>query len=342
MAKWSRVEIEDAFKHFMAVTDRAFISGDLEEWVQCFTEDVSYREYGYGFNNGWDVGLEGRDAVREWINGHFARFPNNDMKHWPVPWYVIDEERGWLLCEWRNRMRDPGNGEIFEEPNYTRLKYGGNKQWAFEEDIYNPIRMRTMISLWQHTERKCVADGLESPDPARANIPQMHESVWEEEPESPWSRAEIEDALEHFQAVCNRAFLGGDREEWVQCFTEDVVYRELGFGFDGGWGEELVGQDAIRDWINSHCDVFPINHMKYFPISWYVIDEKRGWVVLEWRNQMDDPGDGKLYEEKSYTRLKYGGNKQWCFEEDIYSPLRMRGMLDRWLDTRKRLGGTLS
>jgi hypothetical protein len=66
------------------------------------------------------------------------------------------------------------------------------------------------------------------------------------------------------------------------------------------------------------------------------VDVERGWVVLEYRNVMNDPGDGRDYQEKSYTRLKYAGNKQWRFEEDIYSPLRMRAMLDRWLDARER------
>jgi hypothetical protein len=86
-----------------------------------------------------------------WINGHFAAYPNNQMAYWPVPWYVIDEERGWILCEWRNRMRDPGNGMVFEEKNYTRLKYAGNIQWSFEEVIYNPLRMRTMIDCASRT-----------------------------------------------------------------------------------------------------------------------------------------------------------------------------------------------
>ena len=42
------------------------------------------------------------------------------------------------------------------------------------------------------------------------------------------------------------------------------------------------------------------------------------------------------YREKSYTRLKYAGEGRWRCEEDLYSPLRMRAMLDRWLDAHER------
>ena len=148
MARWSRDELDAAFRNFVDATDRCFVTGELEEWVQCFTDDVTFSDYGYGFNNGWDLEIRGRDAVREWINGHMARFPHSQLKYWPVPWYIVDAERGWVLCEWRNRMRDPGNGEVFEEKNYTRLKYGGNMQWSFEEDIYNPAHFQKMVGDW--------------------------------------------------------------------------------------------------------------------------------------------------------------------------------------------------
>lgn len=329
MPDWTRDELERAFLNFVDVTDRCFLSGDLEEWVQCFTEDVTYRDYGYGFDNGWNHEIHGRDAVRKWINSHISAYPNCHMKFWPVPWYMIDEQRGWVVCEWRNRMRDPGNGQIFEEKNYTRLKYGGNMQWSFEEDIYNPLRMRSMMALWLDTQQQCEAQGLAMPDPADMDIKQLHVEVKDNDFDGSWSREEIEDAVKHFEDVGNRAFTSGDHEEWLACFTEDVFHHEMGFGYDG-WTEHLNGRDAVRQWINGHCGLYPVDYMVYFPIPWYVIDEQRGWVALEYRNVMADPGDGRDYQEKSYTRLKYAGNKQWRFEEDIYSPLRMRAMLERW------------
>ena len=97
---------------------------------------------------------------------------------------------------------------------------------------------------------------------------------------------------------------------------------------------------AVEQWIDPHCDAWPINRMSDFPIDWYVIDEARGWVLLEYRNIRADPGDGPRLETRSYTRLKYGGNGQWRFEEDIYSPLRMRAMLDAWVLLNSRAGGS--
>lgn len=173
------------------------------------------------------------------------------------------------------------------------------------------------------------------PDPAETDIRQLHAEVREGDANAHWPRAEIERAVKHFEEVGNRAFTGGDHEEWLQCFSEDVVHRELGFGYDG-YTEQIVGREAVREWIDRHCGVYPIDQMVNFPISWYVIDEERGWVALEYRNIMADPGDGRDYQEKSYTRLKYAGNGQWCFEEDLYSPLRMRAMLERWHDARSR------
>ena len=206
MSRWNREEIDTCFRRFMDITDRAFIEGDLEPWVQCFTEDAVYSDLGYGFNGGWDTGIRGRDAIRAWINGHFASFPNNQMAFWPVPWYVIDAQRGWVICEWRNRMRDPGNGMVFEEKNYSRLKYAGNMRWSFEEDIYNPLRMRTMIELWRHERARCEAGGLPMPEPRPEQALAMHEAAWEHDLNPGWSRAEIEDAVRRFEDAGNRAF----------------------------------------------------------------------------------------------------------------------------------------
>ena len=338
MGNWSREELDACFRNFMDVTDRVFIHGDLEPWVQCFTDDAIYRDLGYGFNGGWDTEIRGRATIRSWINGHFAAYPNNQMAYWPVPWYVIDEERGWVLCEWRNRMRDPGNGMVFEEKNYTRLKYAGNMQWSFEEDIYNPLRMRTMIELWRHERARCEREGIAMPEPRAENAPAMHAAVRENDGDAGFSRAEIEDTVKRFEDAGNRAFRTGDHSEWLSFYADDVLYREHGFGFNNGWENEIRGKAAVKQWIDPHCDIWPINRMVNFPMSWYVIDETRGWVVLEYRNVMADPGDGTLLESRSYTRLKYGGNGKWRFEEDIYSPLRMRSMLEQWvlLDARHR------
>ena len=55
----------------------------------------------------------------------------------PVEWYVIDGER--VVFYAQNRFKHPTdpNGEPFQFPVISVLKYAGNGQWSFEEDVYN-------------------------------------------------------------------------------------------------------------------------------------------------------------------------------------------------------------
>ncbi len=340
MTGFAREELESAFARLTEATDRGFLTGDLDAWLDCFAEDVSYRDLGYGFENGWKVELRGREAVRDWSRSAFSAYPFDAMLHWPVPWHIVDPDRGWVVCERRARMRDPGNGEVFEEKRYTRLAYAGDGRWSFVEDIYNPVRTNTMLSLWIHTRRRCEAEGVALPDVSATDPAVLHAEVRETDGSDEWSRAEIEAAVKRFEDVGNRAFTGDDHDAWLQSYTDDVYHHEIGFGY--GWEcEELHGRDSVRRWIDAHCGVHPVNQMVHFPMPWVVIDERRGWVVLEYQNCMTDPGDGRDYRESSYARLKYAGSDQWRFEEDVYSPLRMRAMLDRWLDAWHRCGGVV-
>jgi hypothetical protein len=61
---------------------------------------------------------------------------------------VFDEERGWIICEIRNLMQDPGDGSVHETPNLTILHYAGDNQFAYEEDVYNPMRFMEMVADW--------------------------------------------------------------------------------------------------------------------------------------------------------------------------------------------------
>ena len=54
---------------------------------------------------------------------------------------------------------------------------------------------------------------------------------------------------------------------------------------------------------------------------------------------MVDPGDGSLHQEHNFTLLKYAGNGQWSYEEDIYSPVPFQKMVQGWLETKERLDG---
>jgi hypothetical protein len=141
MAKWKRNELEQAFANYQQVALEAGTSGDWNPWADLFTEDATYVEHLFGR-------FGGREAIRRWITTTMAQNPNNQMKHFPVEWYVIDRDRGWVVCQVWNRMADPGDGSLHQAYNFTLLKYAGNGKWSYEEDIYNPAHFQDMIRGW--------------------------------------------------------------------------------------------------------------------------------------------------------------------------------------------------
>jgi hypothetical protein len=146
MGQYSRQEIEDAFQHFQETADRSAKSGDWREWSEIFTEDAKYYEHHYGM-------MEGRQAIYEWIQKTMTDPQFADMRNFPIDWYVIDEERGWVLCSVWNEMDDPGDGSLHREYNWTMLHYAGNGQFSYEEDMYNPNEFGVMIGRWRKAKK---------------------------------------------------------------------------------------------------------------------------------------------------------------------------------------------
>jgi hypothetical protein len=75
-------------------------------------------------------------------------FPGSAMVEFPVNWSVLDEARGWIVCEIGNVMPDPGNGRRHESSNVTILHYAGQGLFGYEEDVYNPMRFLAMVAGW--------------------------------------------------------------------------------------------------------------------------------------------------------------------------------------------------
>jgi hypothetical protein len=141
MGKWSRAALEQAFEDYQRVALEAGVSGDWNAWADQFTEDATYIEHLFGT-------MGGREAIRNWITTTMSKSPNNEMKYFPIEWYIIDEERGWVSCQVWNRMVDPGDGSLHQAYNFTLLKYAGNGKWSYEEDIYNPVHFQNMMKGW--------------------------------------------------------------------------------------------------------------------------------------------------------------------------------------------------
>jgi len=152
MGKWSRSELEEAFANYQRLALRAGTHGEWDEWAEQFTEDATYVEHLYGT-------LGGREAIRRWITGTMAQAVNREMKYFPIEWYVIDEERGWVVCQVWNRMADPGDGSLHQAYNFTLLKYAGDMQWSYEEDIYNPEHFKQMVRGWLERKKQISQGG---------------------------------------------------------------------------------------------------------------------------------------------------------------------------------------
>lgn len=141
MGRWAREEIEQAFDKYQAAALKAGQTGDWRDWANCFTEDATYFEHHYG--RFW-----GRERIFEWISKTMSEFPAKHMTAFPITWYSIDEDKGWIFCEVMNRMEDLGDGRIHQEPNISILHYAGNGLFKYEEDAYNPHNMGAMIGEW--------------------------------------------------------------------------------------------------------------------------------------------------------------------------------------------------
>ena len=98
----------------------------------------TYVEHSYGT-------FHGREQIRNWIVKTMNGFPGSEMPFYPSTWHSIDEEKGWVICEFQNRMRDPGDGSIHQAPNISVLKYAGDGLWSYEEDAYNPMNFVPMV-----------------------------------------------------------------------------------------------------------------------------------------------------------------------------------------------------
>jgi hypothetical protein len=146
MGRWTKEEIEQAFERYQAVALEAGVSGDWNAWADQFTVDATYNEHLFGV-------MGGREAIRTWISRTMAKNP--DMKYFPVEWHIIDEDRGWVSFQVWNRMVDPGDGSLHQAYNFTLLKYAGNGQWSYEEDVYNPTHFQKMLEGWQATKEAC-------------------------------------------------------------------------------------------------------------------------------------------------------------------------------------------
>lgn len=137
----SRAELESAFEHYQDTVRRIAVERDWTLFAALFTEDATYNEHAYGR-------FVGRAGIEAWAVRTMTSFPGSAMVAFPVSWSVLDPERGWIVCEIQNVMRDPGDGSVHQSPNLTILHYAGDGLFRYEEDVYNPMRFLQMVAGW--------------------------------------------------------------------------------------------------------------------------------------------------------------------------------------------------
>jgi uncharacterized protein (TIGR02246 family) len=155
MPTWTRAELETAFQHYQDEVEKACATRNWDLFAALFTEDATYVEHAYGT-------FAGREAIRAWITDTMtANFPGTEMPHFPIDWYVVDEERGRIVCEVFNQLQDLGDGIRHGASNITILTYAGDHRWSCEEDVYNPMTFLRAVKRYGKAARQ---KGVLSPE----------------------------------------------------------------------------------------------------------------------------------------------------------------------------------
>jgi hypothetical protein len=147
MGAFPREELVAAHEKYKEVARLCAESGDWRPWAELFTEDARYVEHLFGT-------FEGREAIYDWIQRTMSEWPNSEMNAFPHDWCVLDEDRGWWICQIENRFRDPGDGSVHEASNLTVLHYAGDGLFSLEEDVYNPASFAPVVTAWLAAEKR--------------------------------------------------------------------------------------------------------------------------------------------------------------------------------------------
>lgn len=140
---WDRSELEAAFASYRAAADRGAETDDWSEFAAHFTEDCHYLEHLLGE-------MHGRDEVLAFYTRSMVeQYPGNCIGSFPIDWWIIDAERGWIVFRAWSVMSDPGDGSDHRTYNISILHYAGDNRFSYQEDIYNPMRFGEMIAGWE-------------------------------------------------------------------------------------------------------------------------------------------------------------------------------------------------
>lgn len=140
---FDRAELESAFASYRAAADHGADTDDWTAFAGHFTEDCTYLEHLMGE-------MHGRDEVLAFYNRSMVeQYPGNCIDSFPIGWWIIDDERGWIVFQAWTVMSDPGDGSDHRTYNISILHYAGDGKFSYQEDIYNPMRFAEVIGEWE-------------------------------------------------------------------------------------------------------------------------------------------------------------------------------------------------
>ncbi|MCE2390983.1 MAG: hypothetical protein J4G09_05790 [Proteobacteria bacterium] len=145
-------------------------------------------------------------------------------------------------------------------------------------------------------------------------------------------KAEIEAAFRRYQVQGRDAARSGDWSRWGEMFTEDVTYIEQQVGEWAGRAAAVREMSALMH----QTEGTPWIWVNQYPVKAHVVDEDRGWVWSQIWNRMEDPGNGKVFQENCLTLLRYDGDGLFNYEEDLYNPHAYVKMVEDWVAEREK------
>ncbi|MBB85356.1 MAG: hypothetical protein CL931_16220 [Deltaproteobacteria bacterium] len=334
MGRWSKEEIEAAFKTYQVQGRAAARSGDWARWGEMFTEDVTYVEQEVGQWGGRAAAVREMAALMHQNEGT----PWVWVNQYPVKAYIVDEDRGWVWSQIWNRMEDPGNGRVLQENCLTMLRYDGDGLFSYEEDLYNPHAYVQMVKDWVKINKECNQDPVDDTTrAARAEAARGFADIPSFEAEPPpaslgerhaearanrgtkgrFPREELEDAFDHFRA---QLALAGKTRDWSHfgaAITKDATWIDCALGHIGK-REGIVR--TIEDRLHQVDEDAPWVQLCRFPVGEFIIDEARESVWSFFWARFDDVGDGIRHEAKVFAELQYHGDGLFKVLETLYNP----------------------
>ena len=123
MTEFSRSEVAEAYRHFVAAGD----SGDWNAWADLHSEDGVWVEHHLGT-------MRGREEIRRTI---LKVMKPVMMMEFPIEWHVIEGNRV-VYYPWQVLPDPSGGNEVYRFGCVTILGYAGDGLWSYQEDLYNP------------------------------------------------------------------------------------------------------------------------------------------------------------------------------------------------------------